>query len=199
MKRTFVKPQSTFGTTQFWRIKKGEIQSQSGSKDHLQGHLERVNIVTDPGNPQYKIKAHDVIEFVLKDDNTNQVVQVACTGKIAATYTAQALNKLKTSQYVALTTSLGDSGVTFVNFFVEDPDSDGWLPIKFKKTEEDFDKQMAFELENLKKHPMFGAFRKDATRAPKQTPEEITQGIAEHLEEITDEQAQDLDDVNWDF
>lgn len=194
-KRVFTKPKSTFGTTQFWRIKKGEIQSQSGSKDHLQGHLERVNIVTDPGNPQYKIKAHDVIEFVLKDDNVNQVVQVATTGKIAATYTAQALNKLKTSQYVALTTSLGDSGVTFVNFFVEDPDSDGWLPIKFKKTEEDFDKQMALELEALKNHPMFGPFRKDAKVAPKQTTEEIAEEMTEHIEDAQP----NLNDVNWDF
>ena len=64
--RQFIKAKAQFGNTTFYRIKTGQITSKGGATDHLSGILTRVNILQDEGNPEFKVKPHEVIEFTLE-------------------------------------------------------------------------------------------------------------------------------------
>ena len=187
--RQFIKAKTQFGNTTFYRIKTGQIVSKSGTIDHLSGILTRVNIIQDEGNPDFKIKPHDVIEFTLDGEDGTSVIQVSCTSSIAATYVAQALNAIKSSQLIAFTTSLGNQKVTFVNFFIEDHDADDWSQLKFVRSEDSFEDQLALELELLRKHKLFGEFK------PRQvTPAAV--GTEEIAADMTKKMAEDVD-LTW--
>ena len=196
--RQFIKAKAQFGNTTFYRIKTGQIVSKGGNIDHLHGILTRVNILQDEGNPEFKVKPHEVIEFTLEQEEGTAVVQVSCTSSIAATYVAQALNAIKSSQLIAFTTSLGNQKVTFVNFFVEDLEADDWAGLKFNRTEEDFESQLKLELKNLRKHKLFGEF-KPASVTPRASLESAPDNAKKNTETEASKTAElDLDlDITW--
>ena len=183
--RKFV-PKQNLSNTTFYRIKSGNIVSKSGTTDHLSGILTRVNITHDEGNAEFKVKPHDVIEFTLEGEGGTSVVQVSCTSSIAATYTAQALNAIKSSQLIAFTTSLGNQKVTFVNFFIEDVEADDWAQLKFVRSEDSFEDQLALELELLRKHKLFGEFKPRQVTPAAAGTEEIAADMTKKMTEDVD-------------